>query len=194
MAAGPKIVSRVQRSWPCWLALHLRDWLRLVILASFLTAVVEVILWPEVIHLLPYSEMGLRFDGRQHPSPCVIDHRVSSESKSPAFYAVSSRVVLSGMFSVAILCGLIWCLSRSKFAVLYLRKFRHSAAHKTVTMVLESGLGRRYRVVTLDDSSFKPIEVPRTERFLSRFGWLLGLGVSVAVVVVALPVLSRFRS
>jgi len=35
---------------------------------------------------------------------------------------------------------------------------------------IESGLGRRYRLVTLDDASFVPLEVPPLERWSYRLG------------------------
>jgi hypothetical protein len=39
-----------------------------------------------------------------------------------------------------------------------------------ITRAIEGGLGRQYRVLTLDDSDFAPLEVPRIERIASRAG------------------------
>lgn len=71
-----------------------------------------------------------------------------------------------------------------KLSVLYLRRFRLNSAQAVVTAALEQGLSRRYRVVTLDDASFRPMEVPRLYRRLSRYaGPALWLAFVVVVVV-----------
>ena len=71
---------------------------------------------------------------------------------------------------LAALYVLIALLSSRKTPVLYLRRFGLSGANRMITKAIEGGLGRHYRVLTLDDSSFKPLEVPRIERILSRIG------------------------
>jgi elongation factor Tu len=54
--------------------------------------------------------------------------------------------------------------------VVYLRRFGRSSSNMAVAQALESGLGRGHRIVTLDDSRFVPLEVPKWERRVSRYG------------------------
>jgi hypothetical protein len=88
---------------------------------------------------------------------------------------------LVGSFVIACLLAIIgaiaygvWTLAEGrKRIVLYLRHFGFTSAHETVSLVMEAGLSRRYRIVTLDDASFRPLEVPKFEKRLSRYGpWI----------------------
>jgi hypothetical protein len=80
-----------------------------------------------------------------------------------------------------------WLLAAGpKFTVLYLRRFRVATAPAVVTAALEQGLSKRYRVVTLDDATFPPLEVPRLYRRLSRYG---GVALWLVVVLVVLAFL-----
>jgi hypothetical protein len=54
-----------------------------------------------------------------------------------------------------------------KYSALYLRRFR-SEVNSFVAAAIDRGVGRRFRVVTLDDERFVPIEVPRLEKWSSR--------------------------
>lgn len=84
--------------------------------------------------------------------------------------------VLAFVFLIA--CYACWLASAGpKLTVLYLRRFRLNAAQNVVTSALERGLSRRYRVVTLDDASFPPMETPRLYRRLSRYGGAVGWSV-----------------
>ncbi|MBY5883974.1 hypothetical protein HFN46_33240 [Rhizobium leguminosarum] len=73
-----------------------------------------------------------------------------------------------------------------KLTILYLRRFRLSSAQVVVTAALEQGLSKRYRVVTLDDANFPPMEVPLIYQRLSRYGgplvWVVGMTVSVSLL------------
>src|SRR5262249_42645581 len=79
-----------------------------------------------------------------------------------------SLLVLLYLAGISVLYVLIALMSSRKIPILYLRKFGLSRAKRMVTRAIEGGLGRQYRVLTLDDSDFKPLEIPRIERILSR--------------------------
>lgn len=86
---------------------------------------------------------------------------------------------------IALATGVIWVIaavvSGDKRTVLYLRRFRAQAPLAQMRRALESGLGRRYRVVTLYDGVFEPLEVPPPERWLNRAVLpLLGAGLALA--------------
>ena len=81
-----------------------------------------------------------------------------------------SLLVLLYLAGISVLYVLIALMSSRKTPILYLRKFGLSRANRMVTRAIEGGLGRQYRVLTLDDSDFKPLEIPRIERILSRVG------------------------
>jgi len=82
---------------------------------------------------------------------------------------------LLGVPCIAALYVLFAIVEGRKTAVLYLRRFRFADAQHAMIRVSEAGLGRRYRIVTLDDSTFQALEVPARERRIARYGpWLLG--------------------
>jgi len=79
----------------------------------------------------------------------------------------SAAVVLLGGYLI------LMALAPRKGVVLYLRRFRLTLAAHAMSEAIESGIGRHYRILTLDDASFVPIEVPRLERWMSRYGSLV---------------------
>jgi hypothetical protein len=82
----------------------------------------------------------------------------------PIVWLLKSLAILATVYVLAAL------MSSRKTPVLYLRRFGLSDANRTIAQAINGGLGRQYRVITLDDSDFVPLEVPRIERILSRFG------------------------
>jgi hypothetical protein len=91
---------------------------------------------------------------------------------------------------LAALFGVMILMSSKKLPVLYLRRFGLIAANRRISQAIERGLGRYYRVVTLDDSSFRPIEVPRWQRIFSRVG-ISVVSLAFAVVAAALFFMNR---
>lgn len=59
-------------------------------------------------------------------------------------------------------------LEGPKHCVLYLRRFRERSSIAVIRRIAEHGFGRQFRLLTLDDQTFRPIEVLRLERALSR--------------------------
>jgi hypothetical protein len=99
-----------------------------------------------------------------------------------------SDVISSILLSLAwtfLICQAWLLASCPKFTILYLRRFRLTSAQAVVSAALEQGLGRRYRIITLDDARFPPMEVPRLYRRLSRYGgvslWIVFMLVMLAV-------------
>jgi len=78
-----------------------------------------------------------------------------------------------------------------KIPLLYLRRFGLPSSHRMMTNVIESGLSRRYRVLTLDDNDFGAPEVPPFERRLTWLGFPVA---SFSAVVVSLSVFSLYRN
>ena len=78
-----------------------------------------------------------------------------------------------------------------KSLVVYLRRFGRTRSGQAVTTALESGVSRRHRIVTLDDSRFPPLEVPPWERRLSRYGPALLAVTLLALFVVTVRVLRQ---
>jgi hypothetical protein len=69
-----------------------------------------------------------------------------------------------------------------KHTALYLRRFR-SDVNSFIAATIERGLGRRFRILTLDDQQFVPIEVPRLEKWSSRVGPVLLLFAAAALTI-----------
>ena len=80
--------------------------------------------------------------------------------------------VVSAAGNVAVTVLAIWLLavvvSSDKRTVLYLRRFHAEGPQALMRRTLESGLGRRYRLVSLYDGLFQPLEVPPVERWINR--------------------------
>lgn len=81
-------------------------------------------------------------------------------------------------------------LSAPKYPILFLRGFGLDV-NCVVSRVITAGLGRRFRLVTLDDSRFPPVDVPAAERWLSRLGPPV---IAVAVLAACAALLSRFST
>lgn len=77
-----------------------------------------------------------------------------------------TAVTTAGCYLLALYAASVLAEPR-KHVVLYLRRFRSVSGHELMGRAIDTGLGRRYRVVTLDDASFRPIGVPKTERRFS---------------------------
>jgi hypothetical protein len=102
--------------------------------------------------------------------------------------------------AVALVLWLVACVvSGDKRTALYLRRFRATGPLARMRQALESGLGRRYRIVTLHDGAFEPLEVPPVERWTNRvvlplvgLAFVLGSGLFVylaPLVFLGAPVL-----
>lgn len=103
---------------------------------------------------------------------------------------VSVSSVLTGSLSVgAAVIGtymLLMFLAPQKSVVLYLRRFRLTAVAQAMTDAIESGVGRHYRILTLDDANFVPLEVPPLERWISRYGSLVPILGAVALFLIVM--------
>jgi hypothetical protein len=89
--------------------------------------------------------------------------------------SLSAGAVIIGVYL------LLMSLAPRKSVVLYLRRFRLTAVAQAMSDAIESGVGRHYRILTLDDANFVPLEVPPLERWISRYGSLVPiLGALVA--------------
>ena len=80
--------------------------------------------------------------------------------------------VVSAAGNIVVTVLAIWLLavvvSSDKRTVLYLRRFHAEGPQALMRRTLESGLGRRYRLVSLYDGLFQPLEVPPVERWINR--------------------------
>jgi hypothetical protein len=88
---------------------------------------------------------------------------------SSGHYVLASLCLLWGA-ATAFLFPLAWVLyALPKRTALYLRRFQLAATYGAMSNAIEKGLGRRLRVVTLDDRSFSPLEAPVRVRRLTRW-------------------------
>src|SRR5262245_250929 len=79
--------------------------------------------------------------------------------------------VLGGPILPLLCAYVLLSIARGRTSVVvYLRRFGRSSSNMAVAQALESGVSRRHRIVTLDDSRFVPLEVPKWERRVSRYG------------------------
>jgi len=81
-------------------------------------------------------------------------------------------------------------LSTPKYTVLYLRRFR-SDLTSFMSRNIERGLGRRFRIIALDDARFLPLEVPWIERWFSRMSPFLIFVSVLGFVIFTIAVLLR---
>jgi elongation factor Tu len=95
-------------------------------------------------------------------------------------HVVFLLMLVGPLTAAVVLYALFAYLGGRKSSVLYLRRFGLAASGGMVTSALESGMSRRYRIVTLDDSSFRALEVPPWARRFSRYG-----GPLIALVLIA---------
>lgn len=104
--------------------------------------------------------------------------------------------ILSTMVVIVAMYLLLIAFSSRKAVVLYLRRFRLEAVSLAMSDAIESGIGRHYRIMTLDDSNFVPLEVPPMERWISRYGSLVtilgALAVTFAVVWLSASIFDRY--
>ncbi len=104
--------------------------------------------------------------------------------------ALSAAAVLVAVYA------LLMALAPRKPTVLYLRRFRLATVAQAMSDAIESGVGRHYRILTLDDAGFVPLEVPRLERRLSRYGSLGpilgGLAVFFGVLWMTATIFNRY--
>ena len=104
-----------------------------------------------------------------------------------ALVGILSTVVY-GLYLLAVLAvayAVLVLMTPRKPLVLYLRKFGLSRANSTISAAVRRRLGSRYRLVTLDDSSFLPIDVEASVRHSLRLS-LPFVVLAVLVVVGAL--------
>jgi hypothetical protein len=74
-------------------------------------------------------------------------------------------------------------LRGSRQSALFLRRFGFTDATEALSTAVARGLGRRWRLVTLDDSKVAPVGVGGRSQWLFRITpWLLGIGLFVALV------------
>jgi hypothetical protein len=91
-------------------------------------------------------------------------------------------LMTAACYVLAVYTGLVLAEPRKRI-VLYLRRFRSVSANQLMGQMIDTGLGRRFRVVTLDDASFRPIEIPRAERRVSVFSPPIMALASVALFI-----------
>ncbi len=88
-------------------------------------------------------------------------------------FALPARIVLATCV-LAVMGSIVYTAvalaDGRKAIVLYLRRFRLTGAHRMMSAAIQAGLGRQYRIVTLDDRSFRPLEVPGAEKAFSWYG------------------------
>ena len=94
----------------------------------------------------------------------IILHLLSGEA-GIGYLLWIARVVALTVLSIWILAAVV---SADKRTVLYMRRFRAHGPQARMRRTLEAGLGRRYRLVTLSDGVFQPLEVPPLERWFNR--------------------------
>ena len=90
----------------------------------------------------------------------------------PGIYTTGCRLFMRTR-NVAILIFIIYVglnlLSTRKHSVVFLRRFGLDV-NSVVSRVIQKGLGRRFRFVTLDDGKFPAVDVPALERWAGRLG------------------------
>lgn len=90
----------------------------------------------------------------------------------PGIYTTACRLFMRTR-NVAILIFIIYVglslLSTRKHSVLFLRRFGLDV-NSVVSRVIQKGLGRRFRFVTLDDGRFPAVDIPALERWAGRLG------------------------
>jgi len=82
--------------------------------------------------------------------------------------------------------ALLWAglrLARGRrHLVLFLRRFGFDDASETLTIAVSGAMGRRWRLVTLDDSEIRPVGVRRS----SRIAWSAGRWIALLLLVLAI--------
>ena len=161
---------------------------RVVVLLGVVSLAVVVVQWPVVllaVAIIPVETMFTALAMSPH-----------SEAAATVFAAAALLVGMAILvLAAAVPYAAIARFTRAKHVVVYLRRFRLSRTHRMLSAAIESGLGRRYRFVTLDDQSFTPIEVPTIERRLTRYAapTFVVVGIGVLVLGIVLGALLWFR-
>lgn len=78
-----------------------------------------------------------------------------------------STGLVSSCLVILFLWTTLWIAESRKRVVLYLRPFRVPASSSFMSWIVQHGLGRGFRIVTLDDNEFPSLEVPRLEKLVS---------------------------
>lgn len=104
----------------------------------------------------------------------------------PDFWEPSRSLRRSGFVWLCIVVVAIGLnlIEGRKYTLLYLRRFR-SDLSVFIAMNIQRGLGRLFRVITLDDRRFPSLEVPRLEKWSSRLLPPLLLLSSIALYVLS---------
>src|SRR5262245_27732136 len=125
--------------------------------------------------------------------PASIPLWMFDKGPHPLEVAASAVLVVLTMVAATMLASV---LTRQKAIVLYLRRFREPDVAAAMSVAIETGLGRHYRVLTLDDARFIPLDVPRRERWLARIVPplpLVILGVlTIAAIWISASLFNRF--
>lgn len=91
--------------------------------------------------------------------------------------------LLTGIALLSLLLGVEMLRGRRRL-VLFLRRFGFDDSSHALTHAVETALGRRWRVVTLDDARLAPVGVKRSVRWSLRWGrWLALLAVGAGLVL-----------
>ena len=109
------------------------------------------------------------------------------EAPRPGF-DLEPALFIAGSILVAVLLwrlGVVLIRGRRHLA-LFLRKFGFTQATETLSLAIGSGLGRRWRLVTLDDDDVAPMGVSGRSRWTVRLARLLLVGLAIAATVAAI--------
>ena len=150
-----KHILRADRSWKAArrLRLPLWRWCVRILLAAFV--VYSAYFWVATIFMFAIVMVNWSQ---------IMFHLVSGEAGIEYFLWVA-RIVALTVTGIWILAAVV---SADKRTVLYMRRFRAQRPQARMRRTLEAGLGRRYRLVTLSDGVFQPLEVPPLERWFNR--------------------------
>lgn len=102
----------------------------------------------------------------------------------PDAEAVRQLLLLAAAAAVGLTLG-VWLLRGRRRLVLFLRRFGFEDSSRALTYAVGTAVGRRWRVVTLDDARLAPVGVSGGVRRTFRWGRWIGLAVVVAGVVYA---------
>lgn len=162
---------------------------RLVILALLAGTIAALWLWP--IHLL-----GHTFEALVAPMPILMRAAGLVATIVPLEGVIASTltgIVMTLAYGICLLAllavayAVLVLVTPRKPLVLYLRKFGLSSANSAISDAVHRDLGSRYRLVTLDDSRFLPIDVEASVRHAVRLP-LPVVVLTILVIVAAIIV------
>jgi hypothetical protein len=110
---------------------------------------------------------------------------VSEGQASPPAFEPSTALFIAGSIVAAVLLwklGVVLIRGKRHLA-LFLRKFGFTQATETLSLAIGSGLGRRWRLVTLDDHDVAPMGVSGQSRWTVRLVRLVLVALAVAATV-----------